>query len=333
MKTIRVPAIPKQRWATLWLIIFLGLGLCVGCRPSPASQTTLRIAVLPILDTLPLYVASSEGYFAEQGLTVELVPVASAAERDQLLQAGQVDGIITDLVALALYNRATTRVVAVRFAMVPTEEFAQFRVVAATQSGLTTVADLHDIPIGISEGTIIEYVTVRMLEGEGLDTDRITTLAVPKISERMALLNAGELSAATLPEPLASLAVQQGAVVLVDDTRYPMLSCSLFAFRKDVIDQQSKTVRAFLNAVDQASREINADKTCWDQVLADKHLIPPPLMGTYQLPDYPGNTVPTQGQFADVAAWLQATGRITHRPAYDEVVIGTFLSETPPQEF
>ena len=57
----------------------------------------------------------------KMALQVELIPAASAAERDQLLQAGQVDGVITDLVALALYNKEQTEVVAVRYAMVPTE--------------------------------------------------------------------------------------------------------------------------------------------------------------------------------------------------------------------
>ena len=50
---------------------------------------TLKIAVLPIIDTLPMYVAEAEGLFAKHGVTVEFIPVASAPERDQLLAAGQ----------------------------------------------------------------------------------------------------------------------------------------------------------------------------------------------------------------------------------------------------
>ncbi len=309
-----------RKLGVMLLALCIGAVLLAGCRKPEAG--TLRIAVLPILDTLPLYVAEVEGYFAKQGIEVELIPAASAAERDQLLQAGQIDGFITDLVALALYNRESPQVVAVRYAMVPTTDFAQFRILAAAQSGITTVEDLRGVSIGVSEGTVIEYVTHRLLETEGLPRDAITTLAVPKIPDRMALLDAGELRAATLPEPLASLAMQQGAVLIVDDTRHPEISCSLYAFRKDVLDQQPQTVRAFLTAIDQATVAINADKSRWSDLLTEKGLVPAPLAGAYILPDYPANAIPTEAQFADAVAWLQATGRLRTAPTYKDSVEG-----------
>lgn len=302
------------------LMLCIGAVVLAGCREREAG--TLRIAVLPVLDALPVYVAETEGYFAAQGIKVELIPAASAAERDQLLQAGQIDGFITDLVALALYNRESVQVVAVRYAMVPTADFAQFRILAASKSGITTVEGLRGVPIGVSEGTVIEYVTHRLLEAEGLPREAIATLAVPKIPERMALLDAGELRAATLPEPLASLAMQQGAVLIVDDTRHPELACSLYAFRKEVIDQQPHTMRAFLDAIDQASTAINADKSRWSDLLTEKALVPAPLAGAYILPDYPADAVPTEAQFADAVAWLQATGRLTQAPGYRDSVDG-----------
>lgn len=315
----------KGWWAFLMLTVLLA-----GCS-SPQETGKLRIAVLPILDTLPLFVAEAEGNFAEQGIEVEFITAASAAERDQLLQAGQVDGIITDLVALALYNRAEISVVAVRYAMVPTLDFPQFRVMASAQSGITSAAGLRGILIGVSEGTVIEYVTTRLLEAEGLASSEITTIAVPKIPDRMALLNAGELDAATLPEPLGSLAMQQGAFVIVDDAHYPEISCSLFAFRKAVLDTQPKTVRGFLNAVDRAGAIINADKGRWVDLLTEKSLVPPSLVGSYTLPDYPviselyGNLLPSEAQYSDVVAWLKSTGRIDTAPAYKKVMNETFV--------
>ena len=307
-----------RKFKVVLLTLCLGVVVLTGCRKSETGA--LRIAVLPILDTLPLYVAEAEGYFAAQGVAVELIPAASAAERDQLLQAGQIDGFITDLVALALYNRESTQVVAVRYAMVPTADFAQFRILAAAQSGITTVEGLRGVPIGVSEGTVIEYVTHRLLEAEGLPTEAIATLPVPRIPDRMALLDTGELRAATLPEPLASLAIQQGAVLITDDTRHLEIACSLYAFRKEIIDQQPQTVRAFLTAIDQASAAINADKSRWGDLLTEKGLVPAPLAGAYILPDYPADAVPTAAQFADAVAWLQATGRLKVAPTYEDSV-------------
>jgi NitT/TauT family transport system substrate-binding protein len=296
----------------------------VGCggRTEPA---TLRMGVLPILDTLPMYVADAEGAFAKRGMDVEFVTAASAAERDQLFQAGEIDGFITDLVALALYNRDAARVVAVRYAMTPTPGFAQFRVMAAGQSGIDSPDQLAGVEIGISEGTVIEYVTHRMLEAEGVPPQEIVTLAVPKIPERMALLGSGELTAATLPEPLASLAMLDGALVVVDDTNHVNISCSVYAFRRELVDRRQDALRGFLEAVSEASELINADKARWSNLLGEKSLVPQPLKGSYELPDYPGDQVPTEAQFDDAALWLQETGRLGEVPTYADSVDASFL--------
>lgn len=310
-----------------YTLIAVATGLLLvsaGCAGG-AAPDTLRIGVLPILDALPMLVAEQQGAFEQYGVEVEFVSAASAAERDQLLQAGKIDGFITDLVALALYNREAPRVAAVRYAMTPTSSFAQFRVMAARESGISRPEELADVEIGISEGTIIEYVTDRMLEAEGLSPGEIETLAVPKIPERMALLRSGELDAATLPEPLGSLALQDGAVVVVDDTRHIETSCSVYAFRKETLLGSPEAVRNFLKAVSQASEAINQDKDRWSDLLAEENLVPEPLMGSYGLPNYPSDETPSQAQFADAVAWLQETGRLSGEPSYADSIDASFL--------
>jgi len=296
-----------------------------GCAGRSEEPVTLRIGVLPILDALPLYVAESEGYFTAADVQVTLVPVASAAERDQLLQAGQLDGVINDLVAVALYDRESPRLVAVRYAMQATSTTPQFRLLAAGNSAITAPADLRGVPIGLSQGTVIEYVTERLLQQEGLLPMEIASLAVPKISDRLALLEAGQLQAVTLPEPLASLAVQQGARVVLDDTRHPEFSCSVFAFNRDVLEAHPQAIRGFLDAIERASALINADKARWNDVLTAQALVPPPVLGTYTLPDYPGAAVPSREQFEDVVRWLQQKGLLTGEVAYADAVDPSFL--------
>jgi NitT/TauT family transport system substrate-binding protein len=131
----------------------------------------------------------------------------------------------------------------------------------------------------------------------------------------MALLRSGELQAATLPEPLASLAIQDGALGVVDDTQYPAYSISVFAFRKMVLETRPEAVRGFLTAIERASADINADKAQWQALLIEKKLIPPALDGEYSLPDYPVATtarvnLPTAAQFVDVLNWLEARSRL-----------------------
>ncbi|HLC05832.1 MAG TPA: MetQ/NlpA family ABC transporter substrate-binding protein [Anaerolineales bacterium] len=311
-----------RRFWILPVLLALALSSCGG---APPEMTTLKIGVLPILDALPMYVAESQGFFAEQGVTVEFVPVSSAAERDQLMQAGQIDGMINDLVSTMLYNKDEIQIVVVSFARTATADFPQYRVLASKDSGIETVADLAGIPIGVSEGTVIAYTTDRLLEAEGLSPDEIVMLAVPKIPDRLALLNSGELKAANLPDPLSSLAIQGGAKVIIDDTSHPEIGNSLISFSRRVVDEHPEAIKAFMAAVEQAAAEINADKSLWSDLLTEKQLVPAPVVGTYVIPSFPTGSVPSEAQFADVLAWTQEKGLLTGSVSYSDSVDASFL--------
>jgi NitT/TauT family transport system substrate-binding protein len=272
-----------------------------------------------------MYVAQENGYFEDQNLTVEFIPVGSAAERDQVIASGQADGMINDLVSTLLYNQDTTQIQVVSFARTATPEFPQFRILAARDSGINSVEDLKGVEIGISEGSVIEYTTDRLLEAEGFSSLDIASLAVPSIPVRMSLLDEGELKAANLPDPLASLAIQGGASVIIDDTSYPEYGNSLISFRKSVIDSDSDTVKGFLAAIDKAAQEINADPTKWDNLLTEQKLVPAPLIGSYQIPTFPIRSLPSQAQWEDVVAWGLAKGYISQDVSYDASVNGDYL--------
>lgn len=309
----------------LVLLLPFAAAACGGAPEPTQAQVRIRIGVLPILDALPMYVAEAQGYFAENGLEVVFVPVASAAERDQLMQAGQIDGMINDLISTMLYNKNQISVIAVRFARTATPEFPQFRILAAAGSGIATVEDLAGVEIGVSEGTVIEYTTYRLLEAEGVATEDIRTVAVPRIPDRLALLASGELQAANLPDPLSSLAIQGGATVVIDDSAHPQYGNSLISFRKDFVSQRAQAIRGFLAAIEAAVADINADKSAWEDLLVEKELIPAPLIGSYTIPDFPTASVPSEAQFADVLEWALEQGLVETRLSYSQSINATFL--------
>ncbi len=304
------------------LLLTLILSACSG---GTSGGRTVRVAVLPILDALPMYVAEAEGYFAQEGVQVQFIPVSSAAERDQLMQSEQADAMINDLVSTMLYNKDQTQIQIVDFARTASADFPQYRVLAAKDSGIETVADLKGVEIGVSEGTVIEYTTDRLLENAGFAPEDIQILAVPKIPDRMALLNSGELKAANLPDPLASLAIQQGARVIVDDSSDPPIGNSVISFRTAFINDQPQAVRGFLAAVQKAAADVNADKSKWSDLLTEKSLVPAPLLGSYQIPDFPNGSVPTQAQFEDVLAWTHDKALVETDVSYADSVTADYL--------
>jgi NitT/TauT family transport system substrate-binding protein len=324
-----------MKFRTTHSIVLLLVTLLAACAPAatavPATDApvqnvgALKIAVLPIIDTLPMYVAEAEGLFAKHGVTTEFIPVASAPERDQLLAAGQADGTVNETLSVMMFNKDAVQMQAVRYALRPVEGYGHFFILASAKSGITNAQGLKGVEIGVSQGTVIEYVTQRLLQAEGLTIDEIKTIAVPKIPDRMALLASGELSAGVLPDPLASLAISQGAVKVLEDSLHPEYGFSVISFRKEVIDANPDAVKAFLAAIEEASDLINLDAAKYNSLLSDKGLVPPPLLGTFQIPPFPDQAVPTESEWNDALAWAKEKRMLTADVSYADSVNATLL--------
>ena len=296
-----------------------------SCTKAPTQTKSLKVAVLPVLDSLPLYVAQENGYFKNAGLEVELIPVGSAPERDQLMQSGQIDGMLNEVVTTLYYNRESAKIKMVRFARVATADYPVFRILAAKNSGILSVGDLKGVPIGVSEGTIIEYMADRVLANAGLSAEEIQKIAVPKIADRTALLESGELKAAVMPDPLASLLMQKGAVMIIDDTTLPEVSNSVYSFNIDTINNSPEVVKAFLAAVEKAVIEINNHKDSYTNLMVELNLVPAAIIGSYPIPDFPLASVPSKAQFADALAWASVKNLVTPDLLYSDNIDSSFL--------
>lgn len=316
----------------LWKLIgfLVAVSFLNACASPPQGEGnsptgTIRFAALRILDALPLYVAAEQGYFEEAGLTVEILPVNSATERDQLIASNQADGMINEVMSTLYANRSETQVQIVRTARAADAENRVFSVLASAASGATTIPDLMATQIGISESTIIEYVTDRLLEAEGYDLQQFEKVNIPSIPDRLALLNSGELGAATLPEPATTLATGTGAVIIIDDSAHPEFGYSTIAFRQEFVDENPQLVRRFLEAYEKAVGDINLDPERWSTTLVDEQLVPAPLAGKYPVPPFIEASVPSEAQFEDAVAWALAKGLIAEGQNYSDQISAEFL--------
>ena len=310
----------KHRIVLALFSLVLVLSAC-----APQSAGTLKIAVLPIIDTLPMYVAGQEGLFAKHGINVEFIPVASAPERDQLIAASGADGTINETLAVMLFNKENVQMQVVRYALRPTEGNGHFFILASAKSGIASVEGLKGVEIGVSQGTVIEYVTERLLQADGFTSEEIKTIAVPKIPDRMALLASGELPAGVMPDPLASLVVSQGGVIVTDDSGHPEYGFSVISFRKAVIDANPEAIKGFLAAVEEAIGLLNADPAKYKNLLSEQKLVPPPLMESYRAPIFPTAGVPTAEEWTDALDWLKDKGILTADVSYEDSVNASLL--------
>ncbi|MHB0876141.1 MAG: ABC transporter substrate-binding protein [Anaerolineae bacterium] len=297
----------------------------VGSPAATSVPGTLRIAVLPITDCVPFYVAEQQGYFAAEGINVELVAASSAAERDQLFVTGQADGGVSDLVATALFNASGSGLRAVRKTREATVDSPQFWILAPKGSTIASAADLAGVEIAVSQNSTIQYVTERLLQHAGLAADQIKTVNVPQIPVRFQLLDQGQVQAATLPDPFASLGLLQGAHTVIADSSYPEISLSVLVFRAPVVSERREDVSAFVAAYERALDDIRSDPAAFQDLLIEKGRVPEPLRGKYTFPPLPASEVPSEQQWQDVIDWALSKGLIAEALPYDQAVDSSFI--------
>ena len=320
----------KKIWKSLLLALLINLMVIAGFHTAVRAQQdknaqALKIALLPILDVFPFFVAESQGYFIDYGVDVKAVPVASGLERDQLMQSGAIDGMLNEMITTANFNRNRIQVKSVISARKAYRDFPLFRLLSAPGITFSATRDLAGVPIGISKNTIIEYVTDRLLLAEGLGVKSIAKKSVPIIPERYQLLLQGQLKAATLPDPLAKSAIVAGAGEIVDDSAYPAYSVSVLSFNIDSLKNKAHAVRLFLKAWDRAAAAINRNPESFRGLLLKKIRVPKNIQQTYKIPPYPRREVPTAGQWADVMDWMTQKGLLASALSYGDSITAEFL--------
>lgn len=302
--------------------------VCISFFSIPAAageKESLRIALLPILDTLPFHVAEEQGMFEEAGITVEAVPVSSAVERDQLMQSGHIDGMLNEMAGAANFNRDRILVKIVMNARLAAPRSPLFRILAAPDSGIQSIDDLQGASIGISRNTIIEYVTDRLLEKAGVDPDFVKKQSIPVIPERFQLLMSGQVDSAVIPDPLAASALSSGAVLIVDDGDFPFYSTSVISFHVDTLAMKPDTVGKFVSIWYRAAEMINQDPEAFRSVMLKKIRVPKNIQQTFRIPPYPVEQVPRREQWQDVMAWMVGKQLLEKPLPYADCVTDAFL--------
>lgn len=306
---------------TLLTLTFAGAQTC----PAPSGEP-FRIGVLPVLNTLPTFVAEQEGYFEEAGLLTEFVPVESARDRTIALQTGQIDVANNDVITATLQAAGGEGVKIVRHdSFAPSERY--FAVVTGPDTGLDSAEALisaleaDEAQIAISGNTIIEYLATAMLREAGYEPQENDYIEVSAIPVRLEQLAQGTVQAALLPEPLVSFAEFQGGVSVLADTSLDFVPVSL-TVNDSVLEERPGDVCAFLDAYERAVQAINADPEAYRD---NQVPVPDPVRPSYNVPQLAENRVPTQEEIQAVQDWMLENGLLDEPVAYGDLVTDQFV--------
>ncbi|MDR3541622.1 MAG: MetQ/NlpA family ABC transporter substrate-binding protein [Desulfosporosinus sp.] len=293
-------------------------------QPSKSAAKTVKIGVLPIEDNLPFYVAEKDGLYAKEGVQVELISFASALERDTALQAGQIDGEVADMVAVALLKKIGTdvKIAAIGLGATPTE--GRFAILTSPKSTIKDLAGLKGATLGISQNSIIDYVSDQMLQDKGVSLNDVKKMSIPKMPVRLDMLLSDQINAACLPDPLASLAQVKGAHLIMDDT-YRNISQTVFLFRTKSIQENPEGIKATLRVYGSAGQALSKNPDQYRSLFLEKAQVPAELKDSYKTPTFSKLQLPTEEEVNSVMKWMVDKKLIPQAYSYQDLVDSNLL--------
>ncbi|MEA4859741.1 MAG: ABC transporter substrate-binding protein [Sphaerochaeta sp.] len=277
----------------LFLLVFS------SCKRNETAENlpSLKVGMMSAVDAAPFYLAQERGYFTEQGVDAQLILFTNGQNRQTALQTGQVDGAMTDLVALI------------------TQSANAFRLVGTLSTDgdfpLLAKSEIQDSPT-LSVGTMEISVTNYLVE-QYLGTDHtLKKVYINEIPARLEAVASGQLDAGIFPEPFASVGAMRG-LKKVFFPGIPAESLNIIAFTEAAIQEKEAALTAFHRAYAQAVEDIEQDPSLARSMIM-RHIpnLPAEIEDLIQLPTYHAPRLPNDEFVRQIMDWTASVTKQTY---------------------
>jgi ABC-type nitrate/sulfonate/bicarbonate transport system substrate-binding protein len=170
----------------------------------------VRIAYLPIIPSLPVFVVQEQHLFEKENLKVEMLSLSSSNDLVNALVAGQADMLpavsLIPIVHLEIQHPGKVRVFS-HSRM--NENNALDKIIVKENSRLRSVQDLRGTKIGVFPGTAPQKMLVTFLKKHGVDADTISFVQLAPQAQ-LSSLESGAVDALFSYEPVTTTALAHG---------------------------------------------------------------------------------------------------------------------------
>jgi NitT/TauT family transport system substrate-binding protein len=266
---------PAMAASLLMLIVGCGAGGTVAAsgleRAGNLEKTTLKVAVLANLDSAGFFVALHEGLFAQEGLNVEYTPAFSD---DIIAQQAKGRLDITGMNYVSYVEAQVNHVADLHiFAEGSVLENGADVIMVLPNAKTQSLASLKGHILGVNTTANIGYLLVAsMLAQEGVPmrigtkpvANSVTLPADPNFPFPASQpLTSGQVSAAIMSEPFATLLAEQSGASVIADTnagataQFPIDG---YAVTKAWAKANPNTLKAFDTALEAGQRLADTDR-------------------------------------------------------------------------
>lgn len=286
----------RSRPALLTSILLTAALLAAGCGSSGSSggngleKKTITVASLPLVDGAALYVAMKHKFFDQEGLNVQIKPVAQSILALPALQKGQVD-VIAGANYVTFLQANEKGVLKLRIVADGAANASRFtEVLVMPNSPIKQAKDLEGKTLAVNILNNIQSLTTnQVLKANNVDPSKVKYRAVP-FPQMGAALQKGQIDAVNTAEPFGTdFQRKLGARMVVDVGGPPVtdLPISGYVSTQQFVDKNPKTAAAFQRAIQKAQQLISTDRKQAEAVLPSYAHIDAQTASVLSLPGYP----------------------------------------------
>jgi len=235
------------------------LGVLSAFMPGLSRAEHIKIGSVKSTNVGPVYIAIDKGYFAAEGLDVELVQFQAASPIAVAAASGDVDfGTTSTSGALfSLAGQGTLRIIGGLYSEAPGfHNFALATSNRAWEAGLKGYKDLAGHSVAVTTvGSPVHYSLALIAEKFGIDLGRIRVLPLQSIPNMVSAIKGNQADATIINSTSINPVLEQGSAHLIgwigDET--PWQTAVAFTTPK-MIATRKATVDAFLRAFKKGTR-------------------------------------------------------------------------------
>ena len=270
------------------------------------NDSILNIGVMSSMDYFPLAVAQDNGFFEKYGVNVTIHKFYSANERDAAFQSGNLHGTILDYTGAAIQRSGGIKL------KVLSQCDGTFVLIAGKDSEIKSIEDLEGKRLAVSRNTVIDFCTDLVLQKANIPLEDVVRVEINKIPLRLEMLRNGKIDATMLPDPFATIALQDGNGSIID-IREMDVHITGIAFHENVIEQKGEAIRSFYRAYNEAVALINSlPTTHFNSLLIYDIGFSEDLVSNIKLPNYSIAQLPNESDLEKVSQWLKSKSLVSN---------------------
>lgn len=283
------------------------------------EMNKLSFGAMGSIDIVPIVIAQEKGYFEEEGLELDFQLFTAAKDRDAALQAGALDGLIADEIAMSIYQNSGIDM------KITGQTNGAWTLVVGKDSGIEKLEDLKGKKMAISENTMIDYLSDYIAEENGVNAIEIEKVAIPAMPARLEALRNKQVDAAILPAPFDDTAVADGGKGLESIDNADIM-ISAIAFSQDKIDNNEETIKAFFVGYNKAVEYMkNTDIKEYEDTIIKTVGYSEDIKGNLILPELKLNYLPDEEKVQAVFDWSKNKGIISADLKAEDIIIDKFV--------